>query len=577
MRVSHIPPSKNHQKWGLIAFIIITFTTISYVALFHLGWEIFISYGSLEEHVRFIFKDILNNGSIDQYLTIIEEKNMSQELYFQLIGYLILALLLPVFFTIKYVYVKGGRTLEVQTKGVRLIENNEVKTHAYKQLKKEAYKPSDLGLFLHPDIQIPRKRELNNILVTGMQGAGKSAFILTILEQLIKSKVRLFIYDEKREYSAKIYYESKDYLIAPWDKRGVQWDIAKDIQNAGSAYSFAKRVITETSDPIWGESASQIFAGIIVALQKKGEPWSWPDLYEYTLYDKNELLVLFQNYYPSAAKLIDSGSPTTASILINMQSNLGWLKGLSEFWGNSNSRKFSIKNWVMKPSLSGSIIVQGHKKFKAIGAPLFSAMFSVLSDEYLANDKKPKQNTWLVLDEFAAITKSDVISEWMSTARESGGHTIIGIQAISQIIDIYGKERADSIFAMCGNVVTLRLGSLGGDSQYVSQGLGEKIIERPTYQQDKDGRSTFSWQKETVPTVLASEIVHLPMPSNKTFFGYLTINGWNATYKLNWPFSNLIDRCSRTVPSQTTAKKKDQSEKVSNRPARIKRRRNHKS
>jgi hypothetical protein len=103
---------------------------------------------------------------------------------------------------------------------------------------------------------------------------------------------------------------------------------------------------------------------------------------------------------------------------------------------------------------------------------------------------------------------------------------------------------------MCGNVISLRVGSLGVDAEYISKGFGEKIVERPNY---NDGQST-SWSKDVEQVVLPSELIHLPIPDNKGVHGYLTVNGWNATYKLTWPYPTLEGEAERYIPSQSFAK-----------------------
>jgi hypothetical protein len=164
--------------------------------------------------------------------------------------------------------------------------------------------------------------------------------------------------------------------------------------------------------------------------------------------------------------------------------------------------------------------------------------------------KKNKKETFLLLDEFGNLKKITALNEWLSTAREFQGKAIIGTQSISQIFEVYGEHDANSLLSMCGNVISLRVGSLGIDAEYISNGFGEIIVERPNY---NEGKAT-SWSKDVVQVVLPSELIHLPIPDNKGVHGYLTVNGWNATYKLTWPYPTLEGEAERYIPSQSFAK-----------------------
>ena len=65
-----------------------------------------------------------------------------------------------------------------------------------------------------------------HVLVVGGVGSGKSTAIKPLIEKVVASGEQMILFDPKSEFTMA--FESPA-IIAPWDKRSLSWDVAKDM------------------------------------------------------------------------------------------------------------------------------------------------------------------------------------------------------------------------------------------------------------------------------------------------------------------------------------------------------------
>lgn len=200
----------------------------------YLSWNWFTSWEPVEQHLPIlssIIKEVLMGRSSiwPLYKSYLMKNSWIIDFILHLSIPSTITFFMSTWISFKLLYIPGGRTLDQHIIGVRKIVGKPACHHAKQQLMKECKAGGTPSLYLHPKIQISKQSEVGNILITGKPGSGKTVVIYHILEQLIKRKKRLFIFDEKHEYTAKIFQSSSSILIAPWDKRGEVWNIAEDM------------------------------------------------------------------------------------------------------------------------------------------------------------------------------------------------------------------------------------------------------------------------------------------------------------------------------------------------------------
>lgn len=415
--------------------------------------------------------------------------------------------------------------------GPRLLKNNAAAKHFRKSAKQEG----SWGLSIHQKILIPLIREAGNILVWGMQGAGKSNFIKWLVKQLLAKGERTVLYDVKGEYT-EAFLNEDCILLSPQDSRSVNWNIGKDLSTIGLAEAFAEAVIPSesASESFWVDSARTVLSGVIVGLTKEGKPWSWCALEQRLFCSDEELSNWLNKHHKQAATLIEPENKTTASIRSMLATKLAWLKNMTSYVSNTPP-DFSISGWLARNDKT-TLIVQGDLASPLMSSALITALMSVLSSHLLAGADNEEQKTWLVLDELATLNKSKSFERWLALGRSKGCRTIAGTQLLSQLNSIYGQDDCNTILGLFSNVVAFKLGPNGESASKASASFGARRVEYPVFSTNEKGEKSRSYQQESIALVTPEDLVHLPQPTLKRGIdGFLLIGGSNAVYKLNWP------------------------------------------
>ncbi|WP_028835540.1 MULTISPECIES: type IV secretion system DNA-binding domain-containing protein [unclassified Pseudoalteromonas] len=557
------PPSLKRNDWIVIPFGFSLLFCISYILTLAVIWPCFSNLGSISEHLKYAYK-LAQLSLLPQYVDFLRSESLLSEFIRCLTITLLIALVVAGYLTKKFFYKKGGKTAEVHVSGPTLLrEVSEIKRTAKTKL---AHESTDIGIRLHPLVQISRLREKRNTGVFGTTGAGKTTYFKYSLAQIDDKKEHIFLFDEKKEYT-EFLYDERAVLIAPWDSRSVRWDVAKDLDTESKIHNFAHMIIADKDKPFWHQSAVELFTGLVTSLKDKKGYWTWSDFVALTTLDEEELKALLAVYRPSLIRFIKEGNETSANVMMNLTSNIGWIEQLAKL-EDPNSEAFSLTEYVSGNGSTAKVIVQSDNRYRSLAAPYFSALFSVFCTEFLSTGGINYKPTWLVLDEFGNLPKTEALNEWLSTSREYEARTIIGTQSVHQIYDIYGKDQTNSLLSMCGNLVCLAMSSTGEDANFFSKSLGEQVIERPSIN-SKNSESLVTWQKERKAAVEPNDLVNLPAPSKKGVSGFLYVNGYNTVFRLVWPYPKINKIAERTVSSS----KVDQTKNDDRTPNRIKRRR----
>lgn len=438
--------------------------------------------------------------------------------------------------------------------GPKLLKHRLAQKHFAKKCKSEQPK----GLMIHPQICLSAIREFGNFLIWGMQGGGKSNLIKWLVSQLIARGERTVIYDIKGEYT-EIFYDEKCLLLSPRDERSINWNLGQDITNIGLAEVFAEAVISSSAvnETFWTDSARLVVIGVIVGLIKEQKPWSWPELSKRLFCDDADLSAWLKKYHPQAATLIQPDDKTTASIRSMVATQLAWINSVENV--NPENPAFSVKDWLSKPDRN-VLIVQGDLTSPLMSAALITSFMAILSN-FVLSGADSDRNIWLVLDELATLNKSKSFQNWLAVGRSKGARTIAGVQLLSQLESVYGKDDANTILGLFSNVVTFKLAPTGESAQKASSALGQRRVEYRTESINDKGEKNYSLQQENVPVVTAESIIHLPLPSLKSGIeGFLLIGGVDAVYHLRWPINAfpkvapaVVLSSAPTDPTSTTS------------------------
>lgn len=549
-------PNEKKQDWNSILILFGMIFTLLFIGVIWLTWDWFTGWGGISEYSKYFFsllRKIALGGSgyeWSNYWRWVERENLVIHFYMHFIIPLLFSLLVSYKLTKKIGWEEGGRDLSRHIEGGRLYSGKRAISIAKKKAKKSLKQAGrkSRGITVYPKSALTKKEEQSNILTLGTSGGGKTTFILPIIDQAINRNDKVFIYDEKKEFTT-FFFNNKAILIAPWDDRSFIWDIAKDVRNEHDAEMIAFNLIPDSNsqDPMWLKGARLIFTGMLVSLLEEKNIWSWSDIKQRIQLSQSEMLSLLQRHYSIAASFIVDGSKTTQGFYVNLIAELSWIETLAVAWGDSDKPKFSIREWVNNnhKNVRNTLIVQSDPRYKSIGAPLCNALLSLMTKHFLSQPMKNTRDTWLFIDEMANLPPNPSIKMWLELARGRGGRAVFGTQSISQIKNNYGENDADTILNLFSVVVAMRIGGAGGDSEYVSNIFGDRIVERPSQVGNEK-----TWQRSSEPVVSEHDLTHIEMPTKKGVIGYLIVPSWEGVFRLQWPLYKKRTIAEEHVPAK---------------------------
>jgi hypothetical protein len=339
------------------------------------------------------------------------------------------------------------------------------------------------------------------ILVPGTPGSGKSYFVIRhIITQHIAKGFSMFIYDFKFDDLTVIAYnawlkfrhlyavEPKFYIINfddlsrthrcnPLDPAAMT-DITDAAESARTILMGLNREWIKKQGDFFVESPINFLTAVIWYLRKynDGEFCTLPHVIEMIQTDYESLFTILR-------------TEKEIEVLINPFVSAFLQEAVDQLEGQIASAKISLAK-LSSPQLyyvlSGSdftldinnpsdpkIVSMGNnpQKIQTYGAVL-SLFVSRLIKQV---NQKGKLKSSLVFDEFPTIYLNNIDS-LIATARSNKVSTCLGIQDFSQLRKDYGREQADVIINIVGNIVS---GQVSGDTaKQLSERFGKIMQDR---------------------------------------------------------------------------------------------------
>lgn len=339
------------------------------------------------------------------------------------------------------------------------------------------------------------------LMVLGSPGAGKSYFVIRhVITQHIKKGFTMFVYDFKFDDLSKIVYNTwlkykskypvqpmfyvinfddltRSHRCNPLDHETMT-DITDAAESARTILMGLNREWIKRQGDFFVESPINFLTAIIWYLSKykDGEFCSLPHVIELMQVDydslftalrtEKEIEVLinpFVNAYLNDVMEQLEGQIAAAKIALARLSSPQLYYVLS-----GNDFKLDINN-PNRPK----IVCMGNnpQKIQIYGAVLSLYVTRLVK---LVN-KKGKQKSSLIFDEFPTIYLNNMDS-LIATARSNKVATCLGVQDFSQLRKDYGKEQADVIMNITGNIVS---GQVTGDTaKQLSERFGKIMQDR---------------------------------------------------------------------------------------------------
>jgi hypothetical protein len=342
------------------------------------------------------------------------------------------------------------------------------------------------------------------LLVLGSPGSGKSYFVIRhVITQHITKGFTMFVYDFKYDDLSRIAYNTylkhkNSYPVPPqfyvinFDDlsrshrcnplgHASMVDITDAAESARTILLGLNREWIKRQGDFFVESPINFLSAIIWFLRKyqDGEYCTLPHVIELMQVDYNSLFTVLR-----AEKEIE--------VLINPFITAYLNDAMEQLEGQIASAKVAMAR-LSSPQLyyvlSGNdftldinnpdepkIVCMGNnpQKIQIYGAVLSLYVTRLVK---LVN-KKGKQKSSLIFDEFPTIYLNNIDS-LIATARSNKVATTLGVQDFSQLRKDYGKEQADVIMNITGNIIS---GQVTGDTaKQLSERFGKIMQERASY------------------------------------------------------------------------------------------------
>ena len=208
---------------------------------------------------------------------------------------------------------------------------------------------------------------------------------------------------------------------------------------------------------------------------------------------------------------------------------------------------FSIRDWVEREDESGFLFLTSRGDQHASLRGLISTWLEIAVNAMLSLEQSDGRRIWVILDELPTLHQVPSLQPGLAESRQFGGSFVLGVQVISALRDLYGRNGAETISGLCGTRVVL--GSPDRDTaQWSADCLGrsevEEMSEGLSYGANtiRDGVS-LTPKRELRALALASEIMRL-----QNLNGYLRFPGPLPVARIKLDYAYRPKAADRFVP-----------------------------
>ena len=396
------------------------------------------------------------------------------------------------------------------------------------------------------DVPYPEWAETQHTIVSGTTGSGKTVLISDLVAQIRDRGERCVIYDKMGSYTRSFYDPERDVLLNPLDARAPRWSPFFEARGPRDFDMMAAALIPQqkdTVDPFWVTAARQLFSNGAGVLWEKGIKRNQV-LVNHLL--KTELTELAEAMEGTVAQsIVDPENPKTAlSVRAMLTANIGALELLPD---DSSGSPFSIRDWVEREDETGCLFLTSRGDQHASLRGLISTWLEIAVNAMLSLEQSDGRRIWIILDELPTLHQVPSLQPGLAESRQFGGCFVLGVQVISALRDLYGRNGAETISGLCGTRVVLAAPDRD-TAQWSADCLGRSEVEGMneglSYGANtiRDGVS-LTPKRELRALALASEIMRL-----RNLNGYLRFPGPLPVARIRLEYSNRPKIADRFVP-----------------------------
>ena len=258
-----------------------------------------------------------------------------------------------------------------------------------------------------------------------------------------------------------------------------------------------------------------------------------------------------------AQSIVDPENPKTAlSVRAMLTAHLGALEFLPD-----TGEPFSIRDWVGREDGTGFLFLTSRGDQHASLRGLISTWLEIAVNALLSLHQDDARRVWVVLDELPTLHQVPSLQPGLAESRQFGGCFVLGIQVISALRDLYGKNGAETISGLCGTRVVLAAPDQE-TARWSAESLGRGEVEEYSHGMSygasvlRDGVS-LTQRREMRSLALPSEIMRL-----ENLQGYLKFPGPWPVARIGLDYVKRPKAAERFVPREEGLRSKAVTDSV---------------
>ncbi len=317
----------------------------------------------------------------------------------------------------------------------------------------------------------------SNTLFVGTTRSGKSVQIAKMMSQTMQDKNSIHIvFDPKGEFCKKFYREGTDYVVSLFDqphvKQNVKWNIMKDIVLSDhpeteireiAAAIFEESIQQNNSNKFFPESARAVTAASWLMMHRR---------YKNSLLPNNKCLIgktkeISYEILKKEAKsetnkdlrgdieLLSPKSPKTAASIKSEQINT--LTQLFNPEGNfCTAGDFSFREF-MRNGQGRRIFLVYDFATSYTCRQIFGIIINIMMKESLAIKENSDFKTFYYFDELPILPDNIFnLPDTVNFAQSNNVFLIFGIQSVSQLYDVFGEYKSNSLLSGFNTSIIMR-------------------------------------------------------------------------------------------------------------------------
>ncbi|WP_368894274.1 type IV conjugative transfer system coupling protein TraD [Kluyvera ascorbata] len=365
------------------------------------------------------------------------------------------------------------------------------------------------------DLHMVRMAEVLNFLMHGTIGVGKSTLIRWLLDFIRQRGDRAIIYDSGCTFTETHYDPARDFILNAHDERCANWQMWGECVDTVDYDNLAASLIPVEgeSDPFWVSSSRTIFADL--AIRMSADPERSIEKFLKTLLSLSMKSLRDYLVNTPSANLVEEKIEKTAisirSVVTNYAKALRYLQGLDD----GTKPPFTIREWMTQARYDNSwLFISTQARHRKSVRPLISLWVSLATLMLQSMGENSDRRVWFIIDETPSLQRIPELAETLAEARKFGGCFVLGMQNMAQLVHVYGRELARSIFDLMNTRMYGRSPS-AEMAKVVEEELGNQrkreIREQNSYGLDqvRDGVS-LGKDKVNNPVVDYEQIMRLP-------------------------------------------------------------------